>query len=204
MQEIGINGERVEELLNHGKGKLSVKCLNQALELATRMDSDTNISKIASVHSANISKCIKIAETTEKRHAHALLLLIRTALSGDMEALNYLSLESVQYRSYNEDILPLVHCGLLSVTVSNDVPIEMARQNNQTQLMHELLMKTNVYPKEGCIHWIGLQLRELSMLLLKRISWVKNLRLSRNKLATLPDDIDKYLNQVCHLAMCVF
>lgn len=201
MQEIGINGERVEELLNHGKGKLSIQCLNQALELATRMDSDVNITKVALTRPgpANITECIKIAEIKEKRYAHAMLLLIKAALSGDMEVLNHLVLESVQYDSYKEDLLPLVYCRLLSVTVSSNVPIDIAQRNNQPQVMHGILMKTNVYPEEGCIYWIGLQLHELSTLLLKRIYWVKNLRLSRNKLVTLPDDIDKYLSQVYHI-----
>ena len=202
IKEIGINGERVEELLNHGKGKLGVQCLNQTLELATRMDSYINVCKIALAHPTNIAECIKIAERMEKHHAHAMLLLIKVALSGDIKILNHLVLESVQYYRYKEDLLPLVYCGLLYVTVSSNVPIEIARQNNQTQLMHELVMKTNVYPEEGYIYWIGLQLHELSVLLLERIYWVKNLWLSRNKLATLPDDIDKYLNQV-YACMCI-
>ena len=128
-----------------------------------------------------------------------MLLLIAAALSGDKEVLNHLLLESIQYISYKEDILPLVYYGLLSVTVSSDAPIEIARQNNQPHMMYELLMKTNVYPEEGCVYWIRLQLRELNISLLKRIYWVKTLRLSRNKLITLSEGINKYLKQVCNM-----
>ena len=196
MREIGIGGERVEELLNHDKGKLSVQFLNQALELATRMDSDVNIGRVALAHPTNITECIRIAETMDKHHAHATLLLIKAALSGDMEILNLLLLKPIQYVDYHEDIQPLVYCSLLSVTVSSFAPIELAWQNSQPQLIYELLMKTNVYPEEGCVYWIGLQLRELNISLLQRINWVKWLRLSRNKLITLPEEIGGYLKQV--------
>ena len=63
MHEIGSGGERVEELLNHGKGKFDVQFRNQALEFATRMDSDLSVGKlIALAHPTNIIKCLKFAK----------------------------------------------------------------------------------------------------------------------------------------------
>ena len=197
MREIGSGGERVEELLNHGKGKLDVQFRNQALEFATRMDSDVSVGKIiALAQPTNIVKCIEFAKTKKKLHALAMFLLIEAVASGDQEAVNCLLLKPTQYINYSEDVLPLTYCSTLSVTISSYVPIEIARRFNQPHLMYEVLMKTNVYPKEGYICWIGLQLRELCPSLVDRINWVKYLRLSRNKFTTLPYVIGIFLKQV--------
>ena len=197
MREIDSGGKRVEELLNHGKGKLDVHFRNKALEFATRLDSDVNVGKIVALaQPTNIIKCIEFAQTREKRHALAMFLLIEAIASGDQEAVNCLLLKPIKYINCSEDVLPLTCCSSLSVTISTNVPIEIARRFNQPHLMYEVLMKTNVYPKEGYVYWIGLQLRELSPSLIKGINWVKHLRLSRNKLTTLPNVIGKYLKQV--------
>ena len=197
LQEIGIGGERVEELLYRGRGKLDVQFLNQALEFAAKLDSDINVAKVALARPANFKQCATLAETEEKHHAHVMLLLIMAALSGEREILNHLLLEPVhEIKEENTEQLPLIHCGLFSVNVSINVPIEIAQQNNQVQVIDELLMKTNVYSEEGYVCWRGLQLRELNISLLSKIDWVKKLWLSRNKITSLPQEMGEYLKQV--------
>ena len=204
MCEIGRGGQRVEELLNHGKGKLDVQFCNQALEFATRMDSDDCVGKIiAFARPTNIIKCLGFAKTKEKYHALAMFLLIEAIASGNKEVLNFFLLTPIEYINYSEDMLPLVYCGRFSVTILSSVPIEIARQFNQPHLMHEILMKTNVYPEEGCVYWIGLQLRELNISLLKGINWVKYLRLSRNKFIVVPKVIEEYLKQVINSILII-
>ena len=199
IQEIGIGGERVEELLNQNKGKLDVQFLNQALEFATRMDSDVNIGTISLFHVGNNNDCIQLAEREGKHRAYVMLSLIAAALSGNIESINRLSLEPY-LEEYNEsdDPLSLVHCDLFSIDVSSKVPIEIAQQSDQIKVVNELLLRTNVCPDEGYVYWVGLQLQAVDVALLQEIHWVKKLRLARNKLATLPEEMKYYLQQVYH------
>ena len=216
IQEIGVGGERVDELLNQNKGKLDVHLLNQALEFATWMDNDVSIGKISLFHVENINYCIKLAKKEGKHHAYVMLSLIAAALSGNKECLNHLSLESVPeeknnlfklvyFHGFDDDLgfmvdvdepLSLMHCGLFSVDVSSKVPIEIAQQKDQNKIVHELLLKTNVCPDEGYVCWVGLQLQAVDTELLQEIHWVKKLRLDRNKLTTLPENLDDCLQQV--------
>ena len=184
--------------------------LNQALEFATRMDSDVNIGKISLFHVENIKQCIELAEKEGKHRAHVMLSLIAAALSGNIESLNHLSLEPgskeekevitfkliYMEEDDNNEPLSLIHCGLFSVDVSSKVPIEIAQQSNQIKIVNELLLRTNVYPDEGYVYWVGLQLRAIDIALLREIYWVRKLRLSRNKLTTLPEELGDYLYQV--------
>ena len=77
-------------------------------------------------------------------------------------------------------------------------PLERRKyiQSNQIQVINELLMKANVYPDEGYVHWRGLQLCQVDMSSLREIYWVKMLNLSRNKLTILPEELGDYLKQV--------
>ena len=199
-QEIAIGGKRIDDLLKLGKGKLDVEFFNQVLEFATWMDSDVNVGKIALYHLGNIQHCMKLAEKEGKYHAYVMLSLITAALSGDKDSLNQLSLGySDKEISLEGDVLPLfVHCDLFSVDVSSKVPIEIAQQNNHIEIVNEFLLKTNVCPEQGYqyVHWVGLQLRSVDVALLGKINWVKILWLSRNKLATLPEELGDYLKQV--------
>ena len=151
------------------------------------MDSGISVGKIALVHPENIKQCIKLAEREKKHHAHAMLLMIMAALSGDSEILNNLSLTADEYGLY---------CDKFSVYVRSNEPIKIAQQNNQIQVMNELLMKTDVCPDEGYVYWTELQLCELDISLLRKISWVRKLRLSRNSFTNLPKEMYEYLTQV--------
>ena len=194
IQEIGIGGERVEGLLNQNKEKLDVQFLNQALEFATRMDGDVNIGAISLFHVENIKQCIELAEREGKHRAYVMLSLIAAALSGNKESINHLSLKPGE----NEDS---VHCDLLSVDVSSKVPIEIAQQSDQIKIVNQFLLRTNVCPDEGYVYWVGLQLQAVGVALLREIHWVRKLRLARNKLTTLPEELKYYLRQVLFTKM---
>ena len=184
--------------MNHGKEKFDAKFLSQALEFAIRMDSASDVGKVALVCSwpsnINLEQCIVLAEREEKHHAHTMLLLVTAALSGVKEILHQISFEPA--KEHRNAAVVCCCSDLFSVNVSTRVPIEIAQQNNQIQVMNELLMMTDVYPDEGYICWGGLQLQKLDLSLLMRISWVRKLILSRNKLTILPQEINEYLQQV--------
>ena len=191
IREIGIGGDRVEELLNCGRGKFDANFLSRALEFAIQMDSAINVGKVALACPSNVTSDLKpyvmLAEREQKCHARAMLLLISAAMSGDNEILNYLSLIVLDDGLY---------CDRFSVYVRSNEPIRIAQQNDQIQMMNELLMKTDVYPDEGYICWTELQLCELNISLLRKISWVRQLKLSQNSFTTLPQEMCEYLTQV--------
>ena len=142
-----------------------------------------------------IKECIEIAEREGKPHAHAMLLLIMAALTGNRDNLNKLGL-----MVYEGNGTIVTHSALLSVDISTCVPIKVAGHNGHVKVRKELLIKTNVNQKEGIVHWDGLQLLKLDVSLLMRIFWVKELGLTRNGFTNLPDEITMYLKQVFKLA----
>lgn len=204
IREIGINGDRVSELLSHAKDKVDPQFLSQALEVATRMDSDVNIGNIVSAGPLNVAECIKIAQREEKPHARAMLMLIRAAQTGNLKTLNQLHVKAYNPQRVtlsNDNVTdghkhPLIYCALLDVNISPNVPIEIARQQGHSQVREELVMKTGVYPDKKHVLWSKLQLLELDHSLLRRISWVEMFKVDRNGLTTLSNKIAQYLKQV--------
>ena len=85
---------------------------------------------------------------------------------------------------------------VLSGNISTVVPIEIARHNGQNQVREELLLKTDVNQEEGYVYWHGLRLLSLDITWLKKIAWVKKLRLTRNGFMSLPPEMGLYLKQV--------
>lgn len=198
MREIYTNGERVMEFLNTAKGSVDPQFFKEALRAAIEMDSDMNVGHLASSGPIDIHDCIKFAEKEGKSHARTLLLLILAAQTGDMNVLSQLRLETVDKEHFGdaESKSPLVHSSQLLVNVSPTVPIEIAHRKGHSQVREEMIMKTNVYPEEKRVHWSGMQLKELEFSWMSRISWVERLKLDRNELMALPNELGQYLQQV--------
>ena len=81
--------------------------------------------------------------------------------------------------------------------VSTVVPIEIARRANNGAVREELLLRTDVNQEEGSVYWHGLRLLNLDLSWIRKIHWVKRLRLARNGFKTIPNEIGGYLRQVC-------
>ena len=198
MREIYTNGERVMELLDTAKGSLDAQFFKEALRAAIEMDSDINIGRLALSGPIDISECIKFAEKEVKSHATAFLTLLQAAQTGDMDLLSQLRLKTVDRVSFDdaESKSPLIHSSQLLVNVSPTVPIEVAHREGHSQVREEIIMNTNVYPEEKKVHWSGMQLKELDFLWMSKISWVERLKLDRNGLTVLPNELGQYLQQV--------
>ena len=76
------------------------------------------------------------------------------------------------------------------------VPIEIARRHNNPFVREELLLRTDVNQEEGSVYWHGLRLLQLDLLWIRKIHWVKRLRLARNGFRMIPNEIGGYLKQV--------
>ena len=185
------------ELLTTAKGSVDPQFSKEAIRAAIEMDSDVNIGYVALNVPVDIPECIKFAEREGKPHARTLLMLIKAAQAGDMDVLSQLRLKTVDKESFgNDNKFPLIHSSLLLVNITPTVPIEIARKNGHFHVRDEIVMKTNVYAEEKDVHWSGMQLKELDVSWIKRISWVERLKLDRNGLTVLPNEIGQYMQQV--------
>ena len=131
-----------------------------------------------------------------------MLLLIRASISGNKSIVKKLfgdptvNVSELDPREFNDDQFPDVQRVVLSGKVSTVVPIEIARLKGNGPVREELLIRTDVNQEEGSIYWHGLRLLSLDISWLRRISWVKRLRLARNGFKSLPPDMGMYLKQV--------
>ena len=197
IREICASGDRVMELLTNTKGSLDPQFFKDAIRVAIEMDSDVNIGYLALCDQVDVPDYIKFAEDKRKPHAKAMLLLIMAAQAGDMDMLCKLRLKTVDKETFgNDSKFPLIHSSLLLVNITPTVPIEIARKNGHFQVRNEIVMKTNVYADEKEVNWSGMQLKELDASWANRISWVERLKLCRNRLTVLQNEIGQYLQQV--------
>ena len=92
---------------------------------------------------------------------------------------------------------------MISGKVSTVVPIEIARRAQNNNVREELLLRTDVNQEEGSVYWHGLRLLHLDLSWVRKIHWVKRLRLARNGFRVIPNEIGGYLKQVCIVYVCV-
>ena len=146
-----------------------------------------------------LQACLQYAKKEKKPHACAILLLIIGAKTGDKAIIQNLFDEPVpdlQSRQGYENEFGDVRKAILSGNISTVVPIEIARRYGQIQVREELLLKTDVNQEEGYVNWHGLRLLQLDVAWLRKIAWVKKLRLSWNGFKSLPPEMATYLKQV--------
>ena len=194
------DGDKLTELLRYSTDQLEPNCLNRALMAATRNDNHFNVGKLVVKGAKNLDECLELTRKENKPHACAMLLLIKAASCGNKCVVQKLFGEKVDklddFQELTYSCFADVQKAVLSGKVSTVVPIEIARRSGHLQVREELLLKTDVNQEEGYVYWHGLRLLQLEIPWLRRISWVKRLRLARNCFKTLPSDMGKYLKQV--------
>jgi len=204
IKEVEINGDNLTELLRFSADQLEPNCLNRALAAAVNNDNHFNIGKLIIKGADNIEDCLRQSRDHHKPHARAMLLLVKAAMQGDKNLVLKLFGESVPEmdpQEYQDDSFKDAQKVLLAGEISTVVPIEIARRNGQTEVRGELLLKTDVNVEEGTVYWHGLRLLVLDVSWLKRIDWVRKLRLARNGFKQLPDEIGTYLKRVSFVFM---
>ncbi len=196
------NGDKLTELLRNGADQLEPNCLPRALIAATRNDSHHNIGKLIVKGATNLEECMDIAINDKKPKSRAMLLLVKAGMTGNKSIIQKLfgdpvsNMSSLDPRELMDDQFSDVQEAVISGNVSTVVPIEIARRNGNGQVREELLLKTDVNREEGSVFWHGLRLLSLDISWLRRISWVKRLRLARNGFKSLPHEMGTYLKQV--------
>ncbi len=181
--------------------QLEPDCLKRALRAAVDNDNHFNVGKLIVKGADNVDECLKLAKDDRKPHARAMLLLVKAAQDGNRSLVLKLfgdpapGLQDV--REYQDDGFPDVQKAVVGGKVSTVVPIEIARRNGHTTVREELLLRTDVNHDEGTVYWHGLRLLVLDVSWLRKIHWVKRLRLARNGFRQLPNEMGTYLKQVC-------
>ena len=174
--------------------------LNRALKAAVKNDNHLNIGKLIVKGSTTISECLRYAKNARKPHARAMLLLIKAAQTGDVAIVQKLFGEPApglqNPQEYEDDGFGQVQEAVLSGNISTVVPIEIARRNQHHDVREDLLLRTDVNEEEGYVYWHGLRLLQLDITWLRKITWVKKIRLARNGFKSLPQDIGTHLKQV--------
>ncbi len=209
IKEVENNGDKLTDLLRNGADQLEPNCLPRALKAATRNDSHHNIGKLIVKGATNLEECMDIAITEKKPQSRAMLLLVKAGMTGNKSIIQKLfgdpvsNPSSLDPRELMDDQFSEVQEAVISGKVSTVVPIEIARRNGNGQVREELLLKTDVNREEGSVFWHGLRLLSLDISWLRRISWVKRLRLARNGFKSLPHEMGTYLKQVRINYVCV-
>ena len=200
IKEVENNGDKLTELLKNRADSFVPGCLDRALKAAVKNDDHSNIGKLVVKGAKELHSCLQYAKDEKKPHARAMLLLIIAAQIGDKAIVQKLFGEPApglqNKQDYEDDAFGDVQKAVLSGNISTVVPIEIARRNGQSQVREQLLLKTDVNQEEGYVYWHGLRLLYLDLTWLRRIYWVKKLRLARNGFKSLPPEMGTYLKQV--------
>ena len=170
-------------------------------------DNHLYIGKLVENGAKELVSCLQYAKDEKKPKARAMLLLIIAAQTGDNAIVQKVFAEpapGLQNKlDYEDDAFGDVQKAVLFGNISTVVPIEIARRNGQSQVREELLLKTDVNQEEGYVYWHGLHLLSLNITWLRKIAWVKKLRLARNGLKSLPPEMATYLKQVSNRSITI-
>ena len=197
-----INGPKLNELLKLPLRLLEDNCINQALLAAVESGKPSSVGKLILRGATNVDEALAMSRNLRQHAVTAKLLVIKAAMMNDKILVLKLCGENVK----EETKVPLTEdddLAELQTAVNNIVkmvvPIEIARWNNALAVREELLLKTDVNKDSGVVLWFGLNLKQLEVSWLRRIYWVKKLRLARNNFVSLPPEMGNYLKQCAKL-----
>ena len=173
---------------------LTEQMLSRALLAAARTDDSTTIGKLMLLGATGIDQALKEASDLRHPKAHALLLMLQAAFSGRVTTVQNL------FGVFKLGSLRLAGEVLLAARrdVSTAIPLRIAAENHHWAVYEELLVHTDASKEHGKVVWEGLNLDRFDADWLRRVSWVQQLSLANNKLATLPAEMVYYLKNVSH------
>ena len=198
IKEVENNGDNLTELLRFNADQLEPNCLNRALVAAVKNDNHFNVGKLVVKGANNLEECLQMSKDDRRPHARSMLLLVKAAMEGNRPLVQKLFGEAhtTEVKECQDDGFDDVQKAVLGGKVSTVVPIEIARRHGHNIVREELLLKTDVNQEEGSVYWHGLRLLVLDISWLRKIHWVKRLRLARNGFKSLPNEMGTYLKQV--------
>lgn len=202
IKEVEKEGDNLTDLLRVRNDDLEKDCLERALTAAVRTGNHFNVGKLIVKGATNIQAALQQAVDNKKYHAVAMLLLVIAAMNGNKQLVLKLFVEFSGNVPLPEGIVipdddfREVQKAVTSGQVSTVVPIEIARRKGQPGVREELLLRTDVKPEEGTVYWHGLRLLNIELSWIRKIYWVKKLRLARNGFRYIPSEIGQHLKLV--------
>ena len=198
-----IKGPNLNELLKTPLNSLEDNCINQALLAAVESGSPSNAGKLILRGATNINEALKKSRKEKQYAVTAALLIIKAAVENDKILVLKLYGENVQGDTKipltEEDDLAALQAAVATNNIRTVVPIEISRRNNAGAVREELLLRTDVDKDSGEVLWFCLRLTQLEISWLRKIYWVKKLRLAQNEFTSLPPEMGSYLKQCTKL-----
>ena len=203
IREVRLKGPNLNELLQTPLNLLEDNCINEALLAAVDSGSPSNAGKLILYGATNIDEALAKSRK-EKQHAvTAALLIIKAAMENDKILVLKLYGENVNGDTKipltEEDNLAELQFAVANSNIRTVVPIEISRRNNAGAVREELLLRTELDRDSRVVLWFGLRLTQLEISWLRKIYWVKKLRLARNEFSSLPPEMGSYLKQCTKL-----
>ena len=204
IREARNNGPRLGELLKTPPSQLEDDCLNSALLAAVENGSPNNPMKLILRGAKNIDEALAKSRNLKKHKVTAALLIIKAAVINDRILVIKLYGGNIRGQEtkvplLREDNFVELQAAVSSNSIKTVIPIEISRRNNASAVREELLLRTGVDKNNGTVLWFGLRLMELEISWLRKIFWVKTLKLARNEFASLPTEMGNYLKQCMKL-----
>ena len=204
IREARINGPNLGELLKTSLNQLEDDCLNNALLAAVESGISINPMKLILRGATNVDEALAKSRNLKEHAVTAALLIIKAAMVNDRILVMKLYGGNIRGQETKipltrEDNLAELQAVVCNNGIKTVIPIEISRRNNTSAVREELLLRTGVDKNNGTILWFGLNLIELEMSWLRKIFWVKTLKLARNEFTSLPPEMGNYLKQCAKL-----
>ena len=199
------------------KTPIDDKHINSALLVAVNSDDPSNVGKLILYGATNIDEALAKSRKEKQYAVTAALLIIKAAMENDKILVRKLYGEDVNGYTRipltEEDNLVELQAAVATNKIRTVVPIEISRRNDAGAVREELLLRTGVDKESGVVSWFGLCLTQLEISWLRKIYWVKTLRLARNEFLTLSPEMGSYLkqctrldlhsNRICEIPQCL-
>ena len=193
-------GPNLDRLL---KEPLQENFIDSAMLVAVGIGDPSSVSRLILFGATSTDYALAKSRKGKQYAVTAALLIIKAAMENDRILVLKLYGENVQGDTKipltEEDNLEELQAVVASNNIWTVVPIEISRRNNASAVREELLLRADVDKDSGVVLWFGLRLTQLEISWLRKIYWVKVLRLACNEFASLPPEMGNYLKQCTKL-----
>ena len=171
---------------------------------AVESGNPANVGKLILRGATNVDVALAKSRNLQQHAVTAALLIIKAAMEDDKILVLKLYGENVQGKQTKipltaEDNLKKLQEAMSSNNFKTVIPIELSRRHNASGVREELLLRKDVNEKSGTVLWFGLRLMQLEVSWLRKIHWVKTLKLARNEFTSLPPEMGIYLKECVKL-----
>ena len=174
--------------------------------VAVQSGDPSSVSKLILYGATNIDMALTESRKEKQYAVTAALLIIKAAIENDRILVLKLYGENVPVQKTKiplteEDNLEGLQAAVAggNIKMVFHMAIETSQRYNASAVREKLLLRTDVDKDNGVVLWFGLRLTQLEISWLRKIYWVKKLRLARNEFSSLPPEMGSYLKQCTKL-----